>query len=77
MDNQSLNRERLINAIDAFKDGHPSAIVDAVSVLTESEKMVVKLVQELTTDPPKPPRARRSDAGTKRNKAVADISKAS
>ncbi len=67
---QKPNKDRIVNALDAFRDGTPSAIVDAVSALTDTEKMIVKLVQELSVPVPKS-RATRSDAGKPRVKKAA------
>ena len=67
MDNQQqVNRENITDALAAFKSGSPSDIVDAISILTDTEKMVVKIIQEITAPPVK---ARRSDAGVPRKKA--------
>jgi len=68
MDNTQISKEKITAAIEAFKSGTPSEIVDAVGALTDAEKTVVKLVQELTAPPQK---KKRSDAGTKRAKATA------
>ena len=57
-DTQKIERQNIIDALEAFRTGSPSELVDAISMLTEPEKLCVKIIQELTSAPTKAKRGR-------------------
>lgn len=63
-----MNKENIQRAVKAIRGGGPSDILEAVAALTDTERLVVQLVLELTTPAGK---TRRSDAGTRRTRAAA------
>ena len=66
-----MNKENCQAAIAAINAGSAKEILDAIHALSDSERLVVELVMDLTAPVPKAPRARRRDAGQprKRNQA--------
>ncbi len=62
-----MNKEKMMAAIQAIRDGSAREILDAVAKLDDGERLCVEMVLELTAPPAK---KRRADAGIPRKKAA-------